>query len=163
MHLSHPGDDVRKGFPPTDYKPGLIGVWAKDKTRESIWDALFARRCFATTSARMIIKFRVSGHAMGSEFSIANEPEANKMRKIDIYVCGTEDIEKVDIICNNQTVHTILPKGQREIRFAWEDKRDFQDVAMGPAKWCSKPFVFYYARIRQMDGEMGWASPVWID
>jgi hypothetical protein len=163
MHLSHPGDDVRKGYSPTDYKAGLVGVWARDKTRESIWGALLARRCFATTSPRMILEFQVNGYPMGSEFSIADEPEARGTRKIDLYVCGTQDIEEVDIICNNRTVHTVSPEGQREVRFAWEDRRDFQEIAIGPAAWCSRPFAFYYVRVRQVDGEMAWASPVWID
>jgi len=158
MHLSHPGNDVRKGHPPTDYKAGLTGVWAADKTRESIWDALINRRCYATTSARMILRFSVNSHPMGSEFAADD-----KAREINLYVCGTENIQKVDIICNNQTVHTVSPDGQREIRVAWKDERDFQKIAMEPAKWCSKPFVFYYARILQVDGEMAWVSPVWMD
>jgi len=162
MHLSHPGDDVPKGYPPTAYKAGLTGVWAEGKTREAIWNALSARRCFATTSARMILKFRVNERFMGSEFSISDEPEARKARRIELYVCGTEAIEKVDVICNNQTVYTVSPKGLSEVHFVWEDKRDFERIAIGPAKWCFKPSVFYYARVRQIDGEMAWSSPVWI-
>ena len=162
MHLSHPGDDVRKGYVPTAYKAGLTGVWASDMTREAIWDALFNRRCFATTSARMILKFSVNGHPMGSEFSISNELEARRTRNIDFYVSGTEAIETVHIICNNQTVYTVSPKGQREVQFSWEDERDFQEIAIRSAKWCPSPFIFYYARVRQVDCEMAWSSPVWI-
>ena len=99
---------------------------------------------------------------MGSEFSIADEPEALKTRKIEFYVCGTEAIEKVDIICNNETVHTVSPVGLREVQLTWEDRRGFQEIAIGPAEWCSNSFLFYYARVRQVDGEMAWVSPVWI-
>ena len=163
MHLSHPGDDVRKGCPPTAYKAGLTGVWAAHKTRESIWNALFNRRCFAVTSARMALKFSVNGYPMGSEFSISHEPEARRSREVGFYVCGAEIIQRIDIIRNNQVVHTVSPDGQREIYTIWKDRSNFEKIAIGPAKWCPKPFVFYYARVQQVDGEMAWASPVWID
>jgi len=110
----------------------------------------------------MILKFSVNGHPMGSEFSISNELEARRTRNIDFYVSGTEAIETVHIICNNQTVYTVSPKGQREVQFSWEDERDFQEIAIRSAKWCPGSFIFYYARVRQADCEMAWSSPVWI-
>ena len=111
----------------------------------------------------MILRFSVNGHPMGSEFSVSDEPSARGVRSIGVYVCGTQGIEKIDIVCNNQTVHTISPEGQREVSLNWEDRRDLPEIAIGPAKWCDKPFSFYYARVRQTDGEMAWSSPVWID
>jgi len=163
MHLSHPGDDVRKGYPPTAYKPGLLGVWAEELTRQALWDALFARRCYATTGARMIVLFAVNAYPMGSEFNLSKEPDARHCRTIKVSVSGVALIEKVEIICNNQVVHTIAGDGKQDINFAWEDKRAFEEIALQPAKWTAKPFVFYYARIKQTDREMAWASPVWVD
>jgi hypothetical protein len=34
---------------------------------------------------------------------------------------------------------------------------------MPPAKFCPKPFAFYYVRVVQQDNEVAWASPVWIE
>ena len=110
----------------------------------------------------MILKFSVNGRPMGSEFGISDESEARRARNIQFYVSGTEDMETVDIICSNQTVHTVSPRGQREVQFSWEDERDFQKIAIESAKWCPRPFIFYYARVRQIDGEMAWSSPVWV-
>jgi len=154
---------VRKGYPPTAYKPGLLGVWATELTREAIWYALFARRCYATTGARMVVAFTVNGHPMGSEFSLSDEPEARLCRTIEVSISGTAPIEKAEIICNNQVVHTVVGDGKQDIDFAWEDERAFEKVALQPTKWAFRPFVFYYARIQQSDGEMAWASPVWLD
>ena len=46
---------------------GLTGVWARENTREAVWDALAAKEVFATTATRM--KVRVFG---GFDFTAAD-------------------------------------------------------------------------------------------
>ena len=110
-----------------------------------------------------MVSFAVNGHPLGSEFRLADEPEAQHHRTIKVSVSGTAPIEKAEIICNNRVVHTIAGDGKPDIDFIWEDKRAFEKIALPPAKWAVKPFVFYYARIQQAEGDMAWASPVWLD
>ena len=45
----------------------LTGVWAEALTREALFEALWARRCFATNGARVMLDVRVNGMPMGSE------------------------------------------------------------------------------------------------
>lgn len=45
----------------------LTGVWAEELTRESIFEALRARRCFATNGERMALVVRVDAIPMGAE------------------------------------------------------------------------------------------------
>ena len=45
----------------------LTGVWAEDLTREAIFEALWARRCFATNGERLLMDVRINGKPMGSE------------------------------------------------------------------------------------------------
>ncbi|MBC7289586.1 MAG: DUF3604 domain-containing protein, partial [Armatimonadetes bacterium] len=40
---------------------GLTAVWATELTREAIWDALWNRRCYGTTGARIFLEFTAAG------------------------------------------------------------------------------------------------------
>ncbi|MFQ6052786.1 MAG: DUF3604 domain-containing protein, partial [Candidatus Bathyarchaeia archaeon] len=46
---------------------GYTGVYAPELTREALWEALWSRRCYATTGERMILWVEVDGHVMGEE------------------------------------------------------------------------------------------------
>ena len=48
------------------YKPGIMGLWAKELSRESLWEALHQRRCYGTTGPRVIIEFYLEQFFMGN-------------------------------------------------------------------------------------------------
>ena len=159
MHKSHPGDDVKMGYPPHEYKAGLTGLWADENTRPLIFRSLHSRFCYATTGARMILKMTVNGSPMGTEIVSWNE----KPRHIELTVHGTGDVLRIELVRNNDAVLTEEGRGRRDIGISWDDEEEFDSVALPPATWSGVPFIFYYARVIQVDGEMGWTSPVWIE
>lgn len=55
--------------------PGLTGVWAKENTLESIFEALRARWCYGFMGGRITIDFRINGHWMGEEFEVGKDDE----------------------------------------------------------------------------------------
>ena len=57
-HGGAPGDGVTFLNP---LGAGLACVWAPELSRESIFDALRDRWCYATTGARIVLKFTVNG------------------------------------------------------------------------------------------------------
>jgi hypothetical protein len=73
-YTARPGDD-RPGYQWRRYsKAGLTGVYAKDISLESFFEAMKSRRVFATTGVRMILRTEADGHVMGSEYTTSSAP-----------------------------------------------------------------------------------------
>ena len=91
----HPGRRLIRNL-----RNGLTAVYAKELTRESLWDAFQERRCYATTGERIRLWFEVSGAAMGSEIQADSKPAAS------FQVGGTAAIERVELLRGVEVVHT---------------------------------------------------------
>ena len=137
---------------------GSMAVLAAERTREAIWDGLWNRRVVATSGPRVLLKVDLNGHPIGSELKVSSEPALRTGRRISVRFLGTAPVQRIDVIRNNKVVHTT---GQAE--FAWEDTTPLGDALMPAAKYCDRPFCFYYVRVVQADGQAAWASPIWID
>ncbi|HEX5167290.1 MAG TPA: DUF3604 domain-containing protein [Thermomicrobiales bacterium] len=103
---------------------GLMAILAPDLTRESLWDALRARRCYGTSGPRIILDLSVSGHPMGSEPTLTEPP------LVRCHVIGATDLDTIEIRRGLETVHVehLLPQprpGDRQrIRLAWRGARN---------------------------------------
>jgi hypothetical protein len=143
------------------YSPGLTGIMAKEHSRDSIFDALYNRSCYATTGERMILGFAIAGATMGKELSTAEKQGLMICRHISGYAAGTTDLVKVEIIRNGDVIKVFEPKGY-SFEFSYDDMDLLEKVAI-KGKDKRPPFVYYYIRVTQKDGNVAWASPIWID
>ncbi len=112
------------------------------------WQALHNRSCYATTRARIIVKFSVNGAPMGSEIHVAGVGES---RKIEAEIYGTTKIEEINVIRNGQVFAAVSPDSEE----AYIDLVDEDPLI---ARGC-----YYYLKVKQTDGNIVWASPVWVD
>jgi hypothetical protein len=160
-HHGHPSDMTIRHKSSGDYPGGFTAVYARENTREAIFRALYDRRCYGTTGARVVADFSVSGHPMGSEVSLSEHPGLAGERRIEVSVHGTAKIKTIEIVRNNADVHTVRPEGT-DCEFAWKDTEPLGEVNLPPAKYTAVPFTFYYVRVTQEDDQIAWLSPVWI-
>ena len=79
---------------------GLTAVCATELTREGLWEAFFARRCYGTSGERILLWVEVDGHAMGGEYATEGQPE------VKVEVEGTAALERVDILRGTEVIHT---------------------------------------------------------
>lgn len=88
-HSAHPGS----------FGHGRLSVWAKDLSRESIWNALKARRTVALTGDNIKLAFAINGMPIGSVLSHVEQ------REISVEVVGGDAIDYVEIVHNNRVLH----------------------------------------------------------
>ena len=101
---------------------GYTGVYASELTREALWEALWSRRCYATTGERVILRVDVDGHMMGEEFKGSTTP------KISVKLAGTVPLHEVEVKRGIETIYRhpfAEPKGDRDrlIKIEWSGVR----------------------------------------
>lgn len=133
-HIGRPGQGNR-----TFEGGGLACVLAKEKTREAVFDALLARRCYGTTGARILVDFSVNGMLMGG---VVKSREKNF---IAVRAIGEDIITSIEIIRNGLSV-------------LYRKECTSQDAS---CECKDGGGSCYYARITQRDGHIAWTSPVW--
>jgi hypothetical protein len=117
---------------------------AEDTTREAILDAFRKRHCYAATD-NIIMDVRSGEHLMGDEF------RSEGPVKLQVRVEGTRPIARVDIIKDFRYAYSTEPKAQR-VSFQWTDDEKGRPAGLS----------WYYVRAIQDDGQLAWASPMWV-
>ena len=95
---------------------GLTGLYADGLTREAVWEALAARRCFATSGARIRLWMEADGHPMGEVYHATGRPT------LKVAVDGTAAIERIDVLQGTQvrSQHVVAEHGSaKRIRILW--------------------------------------------
>ena len=145
-HTSQPGFSNRLRLK-NAWRGGLACVWAKTFDREGIFKALWERRCYGTTGARIILEFSLNDAPMGSEIKLNESTE----RKLKVRAEACSPVHKVVIIKNAREIHMDEP-GRESVSFEWLDSSGRE-----------RESDYYYVRLVQDDGEIAWASPIWVD
>lgn len=145
-HTSQPGYSNRLRLK-NGWHGGYACVWAERFDREGIFKALWERRCYGTTGARIILEFELNGAPMGSELSMVE----NEFRELWIHVEGTEKVDHVAIIKNGRLAQRI------------EGSDESFDGRWTDTAGAERDTDYYYVRVRQVDGELAWSSPIWVE
>ena len=143
---NHSGWPTRKG----DGFCGLTAIQAPELAWGGLFRALHARRCYATTGARIVADVTLNGAAMGSELRL--QPGAE--RRLRVRIRGTAPLECVQVIhCGHLLAELPVAADCPDLDAEWVDERPGRPLED----------VYYYVRARQHDGECLWTSPFWID
>jgi hypothetical protein len=118
-------------------------LFVTEPTREAVLDA-FKKRHFYGATDNILIDVRSSKHMMGDAFSTTSPPE------LRVKLVGTRPFAKVRVIKDNRYVYAVQP-GKADVAFTWRDNE------LRPGRTS-----YYYIRGEQDDGELVWASPMWI-
>ncbi len=94
--------DSHRGYPGA-YGEGIVGVWAKELTAASLFEAVRAGRTYAATGDRIALDVALNGHPMGSQI------DAIADRQFDIHVRGEDAIASIELLRNNRVIHRHFP------------------------------------------------------
>jgi hypothetical protein len=120
-------------------------ILAEEFSRKGLIEALKKRHSYAATD-NIVLDVRMGSNIMGDEVRTAKP-------SLDIVVLGTNPLDRVDVLRNGELVHTHRPeKESEEAKLHWEDA--------APKK--GEKANYYYVRVMQKDGQMAWASPIWV-
>jgi hypothetical protein len=117
-------------------------VWAAGPSREEIFEGLRSRRTYAATD-KIILEVRMDKAVMGEEI---DGPEIPELR---IRVRGTAPIEEIQVVRNSRVIAELSPK-------------KIETTAVVRDEEYSGGAAYYYARVRQVDNNMAWGSPIWV-
>ncbi len=143
------------------YAQGLTAILATEYSRDAIFQALYNRRCYASTGARIIISFNIAGMPLGSELNTKAKPGLVFNRHIHGFVAGTDEISEIKIYKNNK-VYKSFKDENNYFEFTIDDDELLDKCTIQLAN-DTLPFVYYYLRVVQKDGHIAWSSPIWID
>ena len=77
---------------------GLVGVYAGALNRESLWEAFFARRVYATNGPRIVLKVTIDDCLMGGQLTAA----AGDSRTISVHTVLDGLLDRIDLLVDGQ-------------------------------------------------------------
>lgn len=125
--------------------PGKTVIMAEEKSKEAFYDALLARRFYATESGNVKLYYTVNGYPAASDLPMTNVYKFH----IDIsyfHDDPTTAIKRCDIISN----------GGKVLKSILADDISVLDVEIE-----SETATYFYLRMYDGMGRRTWSSPVW--
>jgi hypothetical protein len=139
---------TRVGWKEDAFRTGMTAILAPELTREALFEALYQRRCYATSGEPIVVDFRVNNELMGSMVTVAAAPQ------LTVAVRGTASLRALDIVRSGHLfggVQCLPGEGMKTLEVSLEDTM----IIPGEEH-------YYYVRVVQEDGNMAWSSPIWV-
>jgi hypothetical protein len=126
---------------------GLTAVLAKELTREAVFDALRARRCYATTGPRFLLEFTVDGNQMGSAIRV---PPGHRAEAYGSLGANTNWV-RAEIVGPLGVLEAFVPDG---------GDTDVIELS-ATTDPITDPTYLYFRGVDEF-GDLAWASPVFL-
>ena len=121
-------------------------IIAPDSSRESLVDAMRKRHTYAATT-NIIMDYRLdagdNSYIQGDALTTGSLPE------LSARIVGTGTLKTVVVIRDNEYVYSTHPGEDTYLL-------SFRETSLTPGKH------YYYVRAEQVDGNVAWASPIWV-
>jgi hypothetical protein len=124
---------------------GLAGIFSDALTREAVYEALRARRTYATNGARIFLSVTLDEQLMGAAIRVAEEATST----LHIRAVGTAPVVSVDIVRSGAVIERVpVDDDIANVERRLEALRSGENV---------------YVRVIQRDGGVAWSSPFFVE
>jgi hypothetical protein len=123
---------------------GLAGIFAAERTREAVLEAMRARRVYATNGPRIVLEVNFDGKPMGSVL------KAGTGGRLEVQVAAPGEIEAIELVTREGVVSRLPGEGKRSLAVE-NDLPAFESGA------------WFYVRVRQTDQGAAWSSPFFFE
>lgn len=120
VHTGRPGacrPSVKMGEDALGVRGGLAAIYATDLSREAIFEALRARRCYGTTGARIRVWVESAGQPMGADLTSDGD------LRLTGGIRGTAPIQSVELLRSWDVLQSLHPRqgtpAARRLRITW--------------------------------------------
>jgi hypothetical protein len=145
---------------PGSHQRGLAAVFAREFSRDGIFDGLKRRQTYGTTGQRILLDFRINGAPMGSQITLRGDQSV----AIDLFVHGTDTLECVELLRwagSYANGHPEFLPIQRFENAGQSLETAFEDEGF-PGQ------AVYYVRAKQVNDKAGrpvfaWSSPIAVE
>ncbi len=127
---------------------GLAAILSDDVSREGVLAAMRARRVYATSGPRIILRTALGSNPMGSTVPV---PDGSLDEVLFVQGIAPAPIQYLDLIRSGSIAEAIeVDPPQTEIAF----QTPLTDL---------KPGEYVYVRLTQIDGGTAWSSPIYFE
>ena len=127
---------------------GRTAILADEFDRQSVFDALQARRCYALTGPLIVLDVSIADHPVGSEVAAASVTDRPVL---DVDISTEVPIDQIEVY-RDGVRRDVVWSGRRQERFQWVDPHP-----------SLAPVSSYFVKVTRADHEMGWTSPIWVE
>jgi hypothetical protein len=137
---------------------------ATSLTREAIFEAIRARRCYATTGERILLELQVAGVSMGQ--TTAARPKEKLAIRLNVH--GTTPLTAIEVFrycfgVDEEFVPVIAETGSGSMDAQFTAEDEFAGRCMYYARVFQEP----YPGIPQEENAgypgAAWSSPIWVE
>ncbi len=139
---------------------GMAAILAEEATREAVYEALKARRVYATSGPRIVLRTSFAGYRMGEDVPLVKTAGATTAAEggavagipgdtLVVQAIAPGTIERVDVVRSGTFESVLCGEQARECSFSLT----LTDLKAGE---------YLYLRLVQDDGGLAWSSPFYF-
>jgi len=129
---------------------GLTAVLSKELTRESVFKAIKNRKVFATTGARIKVRFYSENLDMGDVYYFSPGEIPMFPPKLNFEIEGTSKLSNVQIIKNSKIVYNSGEINSNNYQSSYLDETTINHN------------TYFYLKVTQSDNHIAWSSPIFF-